>query len=126
MFFCYFILFIHLSIIFFFFFFQAEAGIRDFHVTGVQTCALPISTRFPDAAVKPRCMFVTPPRADVGMWVSIVRMPPGPTPTGHPVVSTGMGALNVLRTVEVQTCRVTPVTAPVPAALSKLTLVVST
>src|SRR5690606_40261246 len=29
--------------IFFFFFFQAEDGIRDFHVTGVQTCALPIS-----------------------------------------------------------------------------------
>src|SRR6266511_5997298 len=27
-----------------FFFFQAEDGIRDFHVTGVQTCALPIST----------------------------------------------------------------------------------
>src|SRR5690606_40984544 len=24
--------------------FQAEAGIRDFHVTGVQTCALPISS----------------------------------------------------------------------------------
>src|SRR5690606_40421239 len=24
------------------FFFQAEGGIRDFHVTGVQTCALPI------------------------------------------------------------------------------------
>src|SRR5690606_40853328 len=28
----------------FFFFFQAEDGIRDFHVTGVQTCALPISS----------------------------------------------------------------------------------
>src|SRR5690606_40890058 len=27
----------------FLFFFQAEDGIRDFHVTGVQTCALPIS-----------------------------------------------------------------------------------
>src|SRR5690606_25366321 len=27
------------------FFFQAEDGIRDFHVTGVQTCALPISNR---------------------------------------------------------------------------------
>src|SRR5690606_15350738 len=27
---------------FYFFFFQAEDGIRDFHVTGVQTCALPI------------------------------------------------------------------------------------
>src|SRR5690606_39960467 len=25
------------------FYFQAEDGIRDFHVTGVQTCALPIS-----------------------------------------------------------------------------------
>src|SRR5690606_41044229 len=28
-----------------FFFFQAEDGIRDFHVTGVQTCALPIWPR---------------------------------------------------------------------------------
>src|SRR5258707_10702143 len=28
---------------FFFFFFQAEDGIRDIGVTGVQTCALPIS-----------------------------------------------------------------------------------
>src|SRR5690606_40919818 len=30
------------------FFFQAEDGIRDFHVTGVQTCALPI---FIDATI---------------------------------------------------------------------------
>src|SRR5689334_24184888 len=30
-------------ILFFFFFFQAEDGIRDGTVTGVQTCALPIS-----------------------------------------------------------------------------------
>src|SRR5690606_4683121 len=29
-----------------FFFFQAEDGIRDFHVTGVQTCALPICIMF--------------------------------------------------------------------------------
>src|SRR5260221_1593758 len=29
----------------FFFFFQAEDGIRDHCVTGVQTCALPISSR---------------------------------------------------------------------------------
>src|SRR5690606_7643146 len=33
-----------------FFFFQAEDGIRDFHVTGVQTCALPIHS--PSAEVK--------------------------------------------------------------------------
>src|SRR6266511_82914 len=34
-----------------FFFFQAEDGIRDFHVTGVQTCALPIYT----AGLAPHC-----------------------------------------------------------------------
>src|SRR5437762_6400307 len=32
---------------FFFFFFQAEDGIRDTSVTGVQTCALPISCDMP-------------------------------------------------------------------------------
>src|SRR2546430_5427138 len=31
-------------VVFVFFFFQAEDGIRDLTVTGVQTCALPIST----------------------------------------------------------------------------------
>src|SRR6202521_5351003 len=34
-----------LGVICFFFFFQAEDGIRDSEVTGVQTCALPISSR---------------------------------------------------------------------------------
>src|SRR2546421_3850193 len=38
-------------IFFFFFFFQAEDGIRDLIVTGVQTCALPISR----AALVERC-----------------------------------------------------------------------
>src|SRR5688572_31517456 len=32
-------------VFFFFFFFQAEDGIRDLTVTGVQTCALPIYLR---------------------------------------------------------------------------------
>src|SRR5690554_6496665 len=36
-------MFILLHLLFFFFFFQAEDGIRDADVTGVQTCALPIS-----------------------------------------------------------------------------------
>src|SRR3989337_3144093 len=35
---------------FFFCFFQAEDGIRDATVTGVQTCALPICTGFPGSA----------------------------------------------------------------------------
>src|SRR2546430_8215350 len=33
----------HIVVIHIFFFFQAEDGIRDLTVTGVQTCALPIS-----------------------------------------------------------------------------------
>src|SRR5256885_13308882 len=32
----------------FFFFFQAEDGIRDYKVTGVQTCALPITASQPE------------------------------------------------------------------------------
>src|SRR6266700_4664223 len=39
---CFSVLMIHCRHVFFLFF-QAEDGIRDFHVTGVQTCALPIS-----------------------------------------------------------------------------------
>src|SRR5258707_2601889 len=35
-----------------FFFFQAEDGIRDIGVTGVQTCALPILTRYQRGAHK--------------------------------------------------------------------------
>src|SRR6266567_1225117 len=40
--------------IFFFFFFQAEDGIRDLTVTGVQTCALPICTRTLGGVVRSR------------------------------------------------------------------------
>src|SRR3712207_8360870 len=36
-----------------FFFFQAEDGIRDIGVTGVQTCALPISIRPPTLSPSP-------------------------------------------------------------------------
>src|SRR5207249_11571553 len=39
------LLFVNHYSLFFFFFFQAEDGIRDRNVTGVQTCALPISRR---------------------------------------------------------------------------------
>src|SRR2546421_4593340 len=38
-----------LLVVFFVFFFQAEDGIRDLIVTGVQTCALPISSASPSA-----------------------------------------------------------------------------
>src|SRR5205807_7499180 len=39
---------------YFFFFFQAEDGIRDYKVTGVQTCALPISEPDDDALIGAR------------------------------------------------------------------------
>src|SRR5207244_7768430 len=41
--FIFFLFFLVFLFFFFFFFFQAEDGIRDDLVTGVQTCALPIS-----------------------------------------------------------------------------------
>src|SRR6266702_7273893 len=50
------------------FFFQAEDGIRDGHVTGVQTCALPISAPEPDQLAD---------RLDGGDWqgIEIALMP---------------------------------------------------
>src|SRR5215510_3554548 len=48
---------------YFFFFFQAEDGIRDGHVTGVQTCALPISGRRGDK--------ITPPAAQQNQGASM-------------------------------------------------------
>src|SRR5688572_31960993 len=44
-----------LFVFFFFFFFQAEDGIRDLTVTGVQTCALPISTSAPARTASRGC-----------------------------------------------------------------------
>src|SRR5437588_9588839 len=40
-------------VLFFFFFFQAEDGIRDHCVTGVQTCALPILRQQENPGVAP-------------------------------------------------------------------------
>src|SRR2546430_12485972 len=54
----------------FFFFFQAEDGIRDLTVTGVQTCALPICPGWAGAEICRRagrtyssCSYVAPERA---------------------------------------------------------------
>src|SRR3712207_5343808 len=44
-----------------FFFFQAEDGIRDIGVTGVQTCALPISHHQGFSERSPLCLCSTPP-----------------------------------------------------------------
>src|SRR2546429_9529998 len=46
----------------FFFFFQAEDGIRDVAVTGVQTCALPISARTSGLLIPPKKWTPSKPR----------------------------------------------------------------
>src|SRR5256885_6501352 len=56
-----------------FFFFQAEDGIRDYKVTGVQTCALPIS-------------FAAGPVGTAGFGAA------GVTPAGVEAVAAGAGA----------------------------------
>src|SRR2546426_1960560 len=48
-----------------FFFFQAEDGIRDYKVTGVQTCALPIFQRMLDVAIQQDILV---PQAAYGYW----------------------------------------------------------
>src|SRR5690606_39768699 len=63
-----------------FVFFQAEDGIRDFHVTGVQTCALPICRPLPRRAAR-RGTTHRPPR--------ICRRSPVPTPVMIPTASSG-------------------------------------
>src|SRR5690606_39731953 len=52
-------------------FFQAEDGIRDFHVTGVQTCALPISGELLSAT-----------RAAPGKEVAVAQIPSPAHPDG--------------------------------------------
>src|SRR5690606_29021031 len=54
------------------FFFQAEDGIRDFHVTGVQTCALPISTTSPNFSLMARSVSFTTYRP----WLASNSTPP--------------------------------------------------
>src|SRR5256886_7759009 len=57
-----------------FFFFQAEDGIRDLTVTGVQTCALPISRIVPHALVRRGAyiapnVVLMPSYVNIGAWV---------------------------------------------------------
>src|SRR5256884_6523191 len=65
-----------MSFLLFFFFFQAEDGIRDVAVTGVQTCALPISF----AAAQPLQQLRGAPRNCCSGWaaanVSVTSRPP--------------------------------------------------
>src|SRR5207248_4357180 len=76
---------VHGRIGFFFFFFQAEDGIRDRTVTGVQTCALPISVRRRAAAGSPHPPPAGPARARASPPPASARAPsrPGGAPTAR-------------------------------------------
>src|SRR6266567_7280280 len=61
-----------------FFFFQAEDGIRDLTVTGVQTCALPICSRQSRSrSARPRRR--TSGITATGAWISLARTASSPT-----------------------------------------------
>src|SRR6266702_6239401 len=65
-----------------FFFFQAEDGIRDGHVTGVQTCALPISSTVASARVFPSARVRRTAATSEDPWPSATsyHCPSTPTP----------------------------------------------
>src|SRR2546430_8491716 len=64
------------------FFFQAEDGIRDLTVTGVQTCALPIyRSRYTFRTLRERC----PCAFCIDEWTGDQRLDPSKVPQGiHP------------------------------------------
>src|SRR5436309_10308155 len=58
-----------------FFFFQAEDGIRDFHVTGVQTCALPILCASTCDSTKNKHCVLLMSGGVRSLWTSVGRIP---------------------------------------------------
>src|SRR5690606_6213256 len=72
------------------FFFQAEDGIRDFHVTGVQTCALPILLREQpvQAATRQQLRALLANRPSGGIvFATIQKFMPGEDEDSFPVLS---------------------------------------
>src|SRR5207248_8457372 len=102
------------------FFFQAEDGIRDRTVTGVQTCALPISITGAISAER-RCAAPTPEMAPVMVCVVLTGMPKCEAMNSvmAPLVSAQKppnGVSLVRRWPMVLTIRQPPVTVPNPIA----------
>src|SRR5206468_6575869 len=72
----------HISLFLFFFFFQAEDGIRDLIVTGVQTCALPIFRLDPVSAGESDSLHAADADATQDDRVPDVQTADGPEPGG--------------------------------------------
>src|SRR5699024_11690198 len=69
------------------FFFRAEDGIRDRNVTGVQTCALPISGSFLGFGSRKVCL-LSPPQS-AGRGASILHGPSSEAPSGSAQAPSG-------------------------------------
>src|SRR5205807_4233396 len=69
----------------YFFFFQAEDGIRDYKVTGVQTCALPISIIRKQSGDGSYCLITWPSRLRTSPQppFSRLRSPDSVCPNGY-------------------------------------------
>src|SRR5690606_40382324 len=77
------------------FFFQAEDGIRDFHVTGVQTCALPIFFRKKKLGYFSRTVFLANILAVLALLLSYSAAYIDPV-SFWPIAFFGLGYLPVL------------------------------
>src|SRR5207302_4358488 len=82
----------------FVFFFQAEDGIRDFHVTGVQTCALPIS---PSVLLSVPVVSVQP-LVQVPIRLCVLLPPAVTTPSMSLAVVDGLPPLKFSATIELR------------------------
>src|SRR6266496_6192616 len=90
--------------LFFFFFFQAEDGIRDLYVTGVQTCALPILTfaaepRQPACAAPTASGAVSRTGTQSAVWIARPTPESRVTRASHAPASTTRPAAGVSSTV---------------------------
>src|SRR3989475_2375729 len=92
---------LQISVVHLFFFFQAEDGIRDLTVTGVQTCALPISGLLVTVPAPAPALETVSTRAGVKVAVTVVAAeivtvqvpaPVQPAPLQPPKVEPAAGA----------------------------------
>src|SRR5690606_35808687 len=93
------------------FFFQAEDGIRDFHVTGVQTCALPISMAKKNRLLTPKLLRRRTERTRLNGRVRNIGMVSPPTPAmprpverNNPRFLCKLGGQTLLHVAEIAAC----------------------
>src|SRR5256886_13562853 len=82
-----------------FFFFQAEDGIRYLTVTGVQTCALPISDKAPPLSPGALPLHVTGSRARQGSDIALLQYTSGSTGDPKGVILTHANLLANMRAI---------------------------